>query len=198
MARTSPGQPTSDDDGLRGARTEQHTCPSAQAPASCLTGGALYLWQWSPLATVDQHIAAATAALTAGALVIAVGAGAIALLAYRDASLRPRLQLTAGATGGQFSTIDISLTNDGSVSAQFAIVWLQFAGDVGVSNAPHWTIQPTGGLRWEAPAGVVIHPKAPAYTLPSVTLRTPDGHFKVHTYRRRRWLPPVKGNQLDV
>lgn len=158
-------------------------------------GGALYLWLRSPLATVDQRIAAATASLTAGALVIAVVAGVVALQAYRDAIRKPRLQLSLVCTRpGQFSTVGVSLANDGSVSAQYAVVWLQFEGDVSVASANYWTQEP-GGVRWEAPAGRVIHPWAPAYTLPSVTLQTPAEHFKLTHTVAADGFGPIKGTQ---
>jgi hypothetical protein len=158
-------------------------------------GGALYLWLWSSLATLDQRIGAATASLTAGALVIAVVAGVVALQAYRDAIRKPVLRLIIDAMVGDFSTVNVSVTNDGTASAQYAIVWLRFAGGVSVESASGWTHQPSGEYRWEAPAGVVIHPARPAhsiaivsipdvppYTLPSITLRTLGRRFTIgHT-----------------
>jgi hypothetical protein len=129
--------------------------------------------------------------------VIALAAGFIALLAYRNAIRKPilRMQVVCGRPG-QVITVDVSLTNEGSASAQYAIVWLQFEGDVSVLNAPNWAILPSS-VRWEAPAGAVIHPRAPAYTLSSVTLRTPKEHFKIIHTVAADGFPPVKG-ELEV
>lgn len=154
-------------------------------------GGAVYLWLWAPLTTLDQRIAAATAALTAGVLAIAVVAGIVALQAYRDAIRKPVLRLIVDWMIGNLSTVTVSLTNDGTASAQYAIVWLRFAGGgVSLVNAYGWTLIRSGEVRWEAPAGVVIHPArsvagipdVPPYTLPAVTLRTPGRRIVIgHT-----------------
>ena len=127
---------------------------------------------------VDQRIGAATASLTAGRW-RSRWRGVVALQAYRDAAKRPDLRLNISGCP-QNSVVNISLVNVGSVSAQYAIVWLEYEGDVGVINAPNWAQEP-GGLRWEAPAGLVIHPGAPAYTLPSIILRTPRPALQDHT-----------------
>lgn len=166
---------------------------------SASVGGAFYLWLDSPLATLDQHIAAATASLTAGALVIAVGAGVVALLAFRDALRKPLLRMSVGATEGQFSEVNASLVNDGTASARNAIVWLDVQGTAEVMNLPRgWTQEPTGGLlRWEAGAGVAVHPKVPPLTLPPITMRRFAEHVKISYTFAADGFGPDKGTFPD-
>lgn len=144
-------------------------------------GGTLYLWQFAPL-TVDQRIAAVSASLTAGAFLIAVLAGIIALQAYRDATRKARLHLVIDANRGPFATVNLSLTNEGSTSARNIIVWLQFQDTV-VASAYGWISEASGRLRWQSRAGVVIH-RTVSYALPPVTVQKqkPDQPLKIaHT-----------------
>jgi hypothetical protein len=144
-------------------------------------GGTLYLWQFAPL-TVDQRIAAVSASLSAGAFLIAVLAGIIALQAYRDAIRKPRLHLVIDANRGPFATVNLSLTNEGSTSARNIIVWLQFQDTVDAS-AYGWISEASGRLRWQSRAGVVIH-RTVSYALPPVTVQKqqPDQPLKIaHT-----------------
>jgi hypothetical protein len=160
-------------------------------------GGALYLWLWAPLATLDQRMAAGTAVLTAGALAIAVFAGYVAWLAYRDASRKPRLLLLVVADPVEFPAVHASLSNQGDVSARFAVVWLRFEGDVELmSTGGGWITEAPKVLRWEASAGTVIHPTAPpytlpAYTLPPVNLRVRARHCEIFYTVAADGFPPV-------
>jgi hypothetical protein len=148
-------------------------------------GGALYLWRWSPLATVDQRIAAVAASLTAGALVIAVVAGVVALMAYWDANKKPRLHLSVTAAGGATALVTIALRNDGTASARNAVVWLDLQGTADLTSLGRVWVQdePTGLLRWEASAGVAVHPKVPPLALPQLMVRRRDEPLKItHTF----------------
>jgi hypothetical protein len=165
-------------------------------------GGAFYLWLWSPLATLDQRIGAATASLTAGALVLAVGAGVIALLAYRDAIRRPRLHLSVTATGGATALVTIALKNDGTASARNAVVWLDRQGTADLESqlaGTGWVQEPEGLLRWEASAGVAVHPKVPPLMLPQFALRRRNEPLRItHTFAADGFGPETGESLTDT
>jgi hypothetical protein len=106
----------------------------------------------------------------------------VALQAYRDAVRTPLLSLSVVASGdGPFVTVNASLVNDGTASARNAIVWLdlQDTASLVAWGGGDWTQEPTGGLRWEAPAGVVIHPKVPPLTLSPFTAGKSGEHLLI-------------------
>jgi hypothetical protein len=161
-------------------------------------GGTLYLWQFASF-TVDQRIAAVSASLTAGAFLIAVLAGIIALQAYRDAIRKPRLHLIIGANRAPFSTVNLSLTNDGSTSARNVIVWLQFQDTVSIASAYGWISEASGKLRWQSRAGVVIH-RTVSYALPPVTVQDsqPDQPLEIAHTIVADGFGPVTGEEVTV
>jgi hypothetical protein len=130
--------------------------------------GTLYLLVWSPL-TVDQRIAASASSMTAGAFLIAVLAGIVALQAYRDAIRKPMLRLTKDVRGHEFASVILVLMNDGNGSAANVIVWIKL-DDAQIFAYANWNREAAGGLRWESPSGVLIHPSVP-YELPTLTIQ---------------------------
>ena len=126
-------------------------------------GGTIYVAWFAPL-TADQRIAATASTLPAGAFVIAVLAGIIAIRAYSDALRKPELELTFAVvdSSNTGTSYRLTLTNTGSASAANAVVIL-LKGDTWDGK---WTNRLVGGgwtdtpdeIRWDAPAGRLIHP----------------------------------------
>ena len=141
--------------------------------------GTLYLWLWSAL-TVDQRIAATASSLTAGAFVVAVLAGIIATLAYRQGILRSHLTVTLEVVrtkGNCFCYFTVS--NDGKISAAYVILWVILPANMDVQDFTGWTMEGHNSYRWEARAGLVVHPNVPPYTLPRLQCAAYDPSIRV-------------------
>jgi hypothetical protein len=127
--------------------------------------GAIYVAWFAPL-TADQRIAATASTLTAGAFVVAVLAGIVAIRAYSDALRKPDLELTfaVGAGNKNRTTYQLTLSNTGQASAANAVVILRKGEDprpggkwINPLMGPGWN-DTIGDIRWEAPPGRLIHP----------------------------------------
>jgi hypothetical protein len=143
--------------------------------AAVTMGGAIYLTWFSPL-NVDQRISASTAALTGGAFLLAMAAGAIAYAAYRYSIRRPdlhfdaQLEWSAGTT-----TLKPRLVNWGDAAARNTAIRLYFLYQAQLHYFAGWTMDydnPTS-CRWESTADVTIHAQGWEIPLPPISFVSP-------------------------
>ena len=73
-----------------------------------------------------------------------------------------------------------AISNAGKVSAANVILWVTLPEGVFIQESTDWTKDDDRRLRWEARAGLVVHPKVPAYRLRRVQLVAYDPSIQVH------------------
>jgi hypothetical protein len=169
--------------------------------AVLVMGGVVLVWFASSL-TVDERIAAITAVLAVGALLLAVLATIVAIAGYRFTQRRPRLgiglfisdPLPSSDPTSTVVTITPQMSNVGSASATSArVTFTLFGADVIASN--QWQLLSSTIIACDVPV-VHVDPTIPL-VLPNVTVRyASDNHEARLSWRAVADLTRDSGSYL--